>query len=133
VFKQLGIDPQKAFGYKILEPLVQLRKDGVRKVAQALGLPPSVFSRMPFPGPALAARIIGEVTPEKIEMVRLATAITEEALASVKPVQCMAILHNDGPRAYGMVRGISACRSRSVLGSVGMPQAEPTKVPYETP
>ncbi|HRS98286.1 MAG TPA: PAS domain S-box protein [Smithella sp.] len=55
VFEQLGIDPQKAFGYKILEPLIELRKDGVRKVGRALGLPESMFNRIPFPGPALAA------------------------------------------------------------------------------
>ena len=74
VFEQLGIDPQKAFGYRILEPLIQLRKDGVRKVGQALGLPAEAFARIPFPGPALSARVIGEVTPERIETVRKATA-----------------------------------------------------------
>ena len=68
VFEQLGIDPQKEFGYRILEPLVQIRKDGVRKVGRALGLPASIFNRIPFPGPALAARVIGEVTPEKIQL-----------------------------------------------------------------
>ncbi len=45
VFQQLGIDPQQAFGYQIIEPLIQLRKDGVRKVAQALGLPESIYNR----------------------------------------------------------------------------------------
>jgi GMP synthase (glutamine-hydrolysing) len=95
VFAQLGIDPQEAFGYKIIEPLVQLRKDGVRKVAEALGLPVSVYNRMPFPGPALSARVIAEATPEKIKMVRLATAITEKELASVAAFQYMAILHQD--------------------------------------
>ena len=58
VFEQLGIDPEKSFGYKIIEPLVQIRKDGVRKVAEALGLPESLYNRMPFPGPALSARVI---------------------------------------------------------------------------
>ena len=58
VFEQLGIDPQEAFGYQILEPLIQLRKDGVRKVGKASGLPSELFERIPFPGPALAARII---------------------------------------------------------------------------
>jgi len=58
VFSQLGIDPQEAFGYQIIEPLIQLRKDSVRAVGQALGLPEEIFSRIPFPGPALAARII---------------------------------------------------------------------------
>lgn len=57
VFEQLGINPEEAFGYKIIEPLVELRKDGVRKVAEALGLPDAVFHRMPFPGPALSARV----------------------------------------------------------------------------
>src|SRR5512136_2348328 len=77
VFEQLGIDPVAAFGYRILEPLIQLRKDGVRKVAAALGLPESSYRRMPFPGPALAARVIGEVTPERVATVRRATEIVE--------------------------------------------------------
>ena len=100
VFEQLGIDPQKAFGYKILEPLIQLRKDGVRKAGRGLGLPEAMFNRIPFPGPALAARVIGEVTPEKIAMVKKATAITEAALKNTKAFQYMAILHND--RVTGM-------------------------------
>ena len=103
VFAQLGINPEEAFGYRILEPLVQLRKDGVRKVAEALGLPASVYGRMPFPGPALAARVIGEATPEKIALVRKATSITEEMLASSGAFQCMAILHED--RVTGMRQG----------------------------
>ncbi len=100
VFEQLGIDPQKEFGYKIIEPLVQLRKDGVRKVAEALGLPEILFRRIPFPGPALATRVIGEVTPEKIEIVRIATRIVEEELSSTNAFQYMAILHED--RVTGM-------------------------------
>ncbi|MEA3281073.1 MAG: ExsB family transcriptional regulator [Euryarchaeota archaeon] len=81
VFEQLGINPEKTFGYKIIEPLIQLRKDGVRKVAEALGLPEAIYNRMPFPGSALAARVIGEATPERIETVRQATVILEEELA----------------------------------------------------
>jgi len=100
VFEQLGIDPQQAFGYKILEPLIELRKDGVRKVGEGLGLPRIMFDRMPFPGPALAARVIGEVTPEKIALVKKATAITEAALKGVKAFQYLAILHED--RVTGM-------------------------------
>ena len=103
VFEQLGIDPQEAFGYKIIEPLVQLRKDGVRKLAEALGLPKSIFKRMPFPGPALAARIIGEVTPDKIAVVRIATSIIEEELRETSAFQYMAILHQD--RVTGMRNG----------------------------
>jgi len=100
VFEQLGIDPQKTFGYKILEPLIELRKDGVRRVGRGLGLPESMFDRIPFPGPALAARVIGEVTPAKIALVRKATAITEAALKDTKAFQYLAILHED--RVTGM-------------------------------
>ncbi|MBM3245421.1 MAG: ExsB family transcriptional regulator, partial [Candidatus Omnitrophica bacterium] len=100
VFEQLGIDPQEAFGYKIIEPLVQLRKDGVRKIAEATGLPSAIFNRMPFPGPALSARVIGEATRERIALVRTATSILEEELVSVKAFQYMAVLHND--RVTGM-------------------------------
>ncbi len=95
IFEQLGIDPEEAFGYKIIEPLVNLRKDGIRKLAKSLGLPESIYNRPPFPGPALAARVIGEVTPERVEIVRKATAIVEEELESTDSFQYMAILHQD--------------------------------------
>lgn len=103
VFEQLGINPQEAFGYGIIEPLIQLRKDGVRKVGKALGLTEEYYNRIPFPGPALAARIIGEVTREKLEMVRKATSITEEMLSNSGAFQYMAILHDD--RVTGMRNG----------------------------
>jgi GMP synthase (glutamine-hydrolysing) len=103
VFEQLGIDPQAAFGYRILEPLVQLRKDGVRKVGRALGLPAGLFERIPFPGPALAARVIGEATPERIDTVRRATAVVERLLKGVRAFQYLAILHED--RVTGMREG----------------------------
>jgi GMP synthase (glutamine-hydrolysing) len=103
VFEQLGIDPQEAFGYKIIEPLIQLRKDGVRKVGSALGLPAELFDRIPFPGPALAARIIGEVTEERLKVVRRATSIVEDTLQESGAFQYMAILHED--RVTGMIGG----------------------------
>jgi len=103
VFEQLGIDPQETFGYRIIEPLIQIRKDGVRKVGEALRLPEILFNRIPFPGPALAARVIGEVTPERIALVRKATIIVEEALANTGAFQYMAILHED--RVTGMRDG----------------------------
>lgn len=132
VFEQLGIDPQKAFGYKILEPLVRLRKDGVRKVAEALGLPKPVYTRIPFPGPALAARVIGEVTPERVETVALATAITEKELMGVKAFQYMAILHQD--RVTGMRAGKRDFGMQIELrcwDSVDARTARPTRLPYE--
>ena len=103
VFEQLGIDPQQAFGYRIIEPLIQLRKDGVRKVGKTLGLPAELFDRIPFPGPALSARVIGAVTPERIETVRKATVIVERLLKGIGAFQYMAILHED--RVTGMRDG----------------------------
>jgi len=103
VFEQLGIDPQEAFGYRIIEPLIQLRKDGVRKTGKALGLPYDLFERIPFPGPALAARVIGKVTPERIETVRKATVVVERLLEDTGAFQYMAILHED--RVTGMRDG----------------------------
>jgi len=103
VFEQLGIDPQEAFGYRIIEPLVQLRKDGVRMIGKALGLPAELFERIPFPGPALAARVIGAVTPERIKTVRKATVIVEQLLKATDAFQYMAILHKD--RVTGMRDG----------------------------
>ncbi|MBU4427048.1 MAG: ExsB family transcriptional regulator [Desulfobacterales bacterium] len=103
VFEQLGIDPQEAFGYRIIEPLIQLRKDGVRKTGKALGLPSDLFERIPFPGPALAARVIGKVTSERIETVRKATVVVERLLEGTGAFQYMAILHED--RVTGMRDG----------------------------
>ena len=103
VFEQLGIDPQEAFGYRIIEPLIQLRKDGVRKTGKELGLPYDLFERIPFPGPALAARVIGKVTPERIETVRKATVVVERLLEGTGAFQYMAILHED--RVTGMRDG----------------------------
>jgi len=103
VFEQLGIDPKEAFGYEIIEPLIQLRKDGVRKVGKALGLTEEFYNRIPFPGPALAARIIGEVTREKLDIVRKATSITEKRLFDSGAFQYMAILHDD--RVTGICDG----------------------------
>lgn len=95
ILAQIGIDPQKAYGYKVLEPLATLRKDGVRRVAELLDLPMSITQRMPFPGPALATRIVGEVTEERLATVRQATAIVEEELGDTGAFQYLAVLLND--------------------------------------
>ena len=133
VFEQLGIDPQEAFGYRILEPLIQLRKDGVRKVGQALGLPAELFERIPFPGPALSARVIGEVTPERIETVRAATAVVERLLEGTGAFQYMAILHED--RVTGMRDGKREFGQQIEVrcwDSVDARVATPTRLPFET-
>ncbi len=132
VFEQLGIDPQAAFGYRIIEPLIQLRKDGVRKVGQSLGLPAELFTRIPFPGPALAARVIGEATPERIETVRRATVIVEKWLKETGAFQYLAILHED--RVTGMRDGKRDFGQQIEIrcwDSIDARTATPTNLPFD--
>jgi len=132
VFEQLGINPEEAFGYKIIEPMIQLRKPAVRKVAEALGLPPEIYNRPPFPGPALSARVIGEATEERIAIVRKATKVVEEELSSTGAFQYLAILHEDkvtgmrdGKRDFGLQIEIRCWDSKDAR------IASPTNVPYD--
>ena len=132
VLEQLGIDTEEQYGYKVIEPLIQLRKNTVRVVAKNLGLPESNYNRMPFPGPALAARVIGEVTPERIEIVRKATSIVEEELANTDAFQYMAILHED--RVTGMRNGQREFGRQIEIrcwDSIDATVATPTKLTYE--
>ncbi len=132
VFAQLGIDPQEAFGYHIIEPLLQLRKEGVRMTGRALGLPEEMFNRIPFPGPGLAARIIGVVTSEKLEVVRKATVIVEKHLAGSGAFQYMAILHDD--RVTGMRDGRREFGRQIEIrcwDSVDARTATPARLPFE--
>lgn len=133
VFEQLGIDPKEAFGYQIIEPLIQLRKDGVRVIGKALGLPSELFERIPFPGPALSARVIGEATPERIETVRKATVIVERLLQNTGAFQYMGILHEDrvtgmrdGKRDFGQQIEVRCWES------VDARTAKPTRLSFET-
>jgi len=133
VFEQLGIDPEEAFGYRIIEPLIQVRKDGVRKIGKALGLPVEVFERIPFPGPALAARVIGEVTSQRIETVRKATVVVERLLKDTGAFQYMAILHQD--RVTGMRDGRRDFGQQIEVRcweSVDARMATPTQLSFET-
>ena len=132
VFEQLGIDPKEKFGYHILEPLIQLRKDGVRKIAEALGMPEEIYNRPPFPGPALAARVVGAVTPEKIEIVRKATSIVENELKNTNAFQYMAILHKDrvtgmrdGKRDFGLQIEVRCWESKDAR------VAKPTRLSFD--
>jgi GMP synthase (glutamine-hydrolysing) len=132
VFEQIGIDPEENFGYRIIEPLIQLRKDGVRLVGKALGLPEELFERIPFPGPALSARVIGEATPERIETVRKATQVVERRLSDTDSFQYMAILHEDrvtgmrdGKRDFGLQIEVRC------WDSVDARVATPSRLPFE--
>jgi GMP synthase (glutamine-hydrolysing) len=133
ILAQLGIDTEELYGYQLVEPLVQLRKPAVRVVAKALGLPEEITNRPPFPGPALAARVIGEVTPERVEIVRAATAIVEQELAHTGAFQYMAILHEDrvtglrdGKRDFGLQIEVRCWESQDAR------TGSPTRLPYET-
>ena len=132
VLEQMGIDTEEAYGYTVLEPVIQLRKPAVRLVAEALGLPESISQRPPFPGPALTARVVGEATPERIELVRQATVILEAELAEVPHFQCMAILHEDrvtgirdGKRDFGLQIEVRCWDTQDCV------TAKPVRVPYE--
>src|SRR5919106_349159 len=72
----------KWLNLKVIEPLRYLYKDEVRKAAKLLGVPDELLKRHPFPGPGLAVRIIGEVTPEKIRICKHASKIVEDELKS---------------------------------------------------
>ena len=132
ILEQLGIDTQKVFGYKVLEPVLQLRKTSIRVVGKALGLPEEIYNRPPFPGPALAARVIGEVTPERVAVVRKATAIVEAELKGCGAFQWLAILHNDkvtgmrnGRRDFGLQIEVRCFESTDAV------TASVTRLPYE--
>ena len=73
----------KELGFtELIEPLRMLFKDEVRALGETLGLPKEVVWRQPFPGPGLAIRIVGEVTPEKVQIVRESDAILREEIAA---------------------------------------------------
>jgi GMP synthase (glutamine-hydrolysing) len=133
ILTQLGINTEEAYGYQVIEPLKTLRKDGVREVGKLLGLPDEVVKRIPFPGPALAARIVGEVTEARLATVRAATAIVEEELKSTGAFQYLAVLLNDyatgirnGKREFGQIIVVRC------IDSVDAREATARELPWAT-
>jgi GMP synthase (glutamine-hydrolysing) len=102
----------------IVEPMRDLYKDEVREVARALDLDELVSERMPFPGPGLAVRIIGEVTEEKLEVARMANHVVEEELAEHEPWQALAAVIGKATgvkgdnRVHGWVVSVRSVESR---------------------
>jgi GMP synthase (glutamine-hydrolysing) len=112
--------------FALVEPLRFLFKDEVREVGRALGIPSNILQRHPFPGPGLAVRIIGEVTPDRLEIVRGADAIVIEeiraaglydriwqAFAVLTPVQTVGVM-GDG-RTYSNMVAIRAVSSEDAM------------------
>ena len=133
ILSQLGIDTEEAYGYTVVEPLKTLRKDDVRAVCEYLELPAELSHRIPFPGPALATRIVGEVTRPRLDTVRQATAIVERELAGSGAFQYMAVLLNDratgirdNKREFGQIIVVRC------IESVDARTATPTELPWET-
>jgi GMP synthase (glutamine-hydrolysing) len=102
----------------IVEPVRDLYKDEVREVARALGLEEIVAERMPFPGPGLAVRIVGEITEENLEVAREATAIVESELEEHEPWQAFAAVLGKATgvkgdnRVHGHVVAVRSVESR---------------------
>ena len=117
----------------IIEPIEDLYKDEVREVARKLELPAEISERMPFPGPGLSVRVIGEVTREKVAVVREANAIVEQELVhQYKPWQCLAALLEKGTgvkgdnRVHGWIIAVRAVESRDAMTANHM------ELPWET-
>jgi len=97
VLEQLGVNTVERFGFKLLEPLLDLYKDQVRALARYLGARVDASERQPFPGPGLLVRCIGPVSEEKVEVLRRATSVVEESLGALRPApkQYLAVVIED--------------------------------------
>ncbi|WP_254944531.1 glutamine-hydrolyzing GMP synthase [Cyanobium sp. AMD-g] len=126
----------KDLQFKLVEPLRRLFKDEVRKVGRSLGLPQEIVGRHPFPGPGLAIRILGEVTDDKLDILRDADLIVREevrdaglydeiwqAFAVLLPVRSVGVMGDKRTYAYPIVL-------RCVSSEDGM-TADWSRLPYD--
>ncbi len=126
----------KELGFELVEPLRELFKDEVRTIGRALGLPDRIVSRHPFPGPGLAVRVLGEITPERLRLLREADHRVQEeirasglypslwqAFAVLLPVQSVGVMGDE--RTYEHVVAVRA------VTSVDAMTADVAELPYD--
>ena len=123
ILDQIGISAKRSYGFTTIEPLKTLYKPDVRKVGKVLGLPAIMYQRMPFPGPGLSCRVIGEVTPPRVAVVRKACQIVEEETAKFRKFQAFGVLMADqatgvtkgGRRAFGQIIAVRCVDSENAI------------------
>lgn len=118
VLEQIGVN----YGFKVVEPLRDLYKPQVREIARYLKLPREISEKMPFPGPGLMIRVVGEVNPKRVNIIRKATKIVEDELKDLPAFQKFAILLpgratgiKGGMRKYGYIIAIRVVESEDAI------------------
>jgi len=122
--------------FKLVEPLRELFKDEVRKLGELLGLPPEIVWRQPFPGPGLSIRVLGEVTPDRLDLLREADAIVQDevrraglertvwqAFAVLLPIRTVGVMGDF--RTYAHVIALRAVMSQDAM------TADWARLPYD--
>ena len=120
ILEQVGIDPASTYGFKIIEPLADLYKDQVRTLGRHLNLPNELSERQPFPGPGLLVRCIGNVTKEKIRVLKEAAKMVETSLAPFNYEQYFAaVIENRFAKDLSL-----ETVSEAASGALGLPRYE---------
>jgi GMP synthase (glutamine-hydrolysing) len=122
--------------FELIEPLRELFKDEVRRIGRELGLPDEILTKQPFPGPGLSVRLLGEVTPERLQTLREADAIvveeirraglyekTWQAFAVLLPVRSVGVMGDE--RSYGNTVAVRVVNSEDAM------TADWARVPYD--